>query len=154
MFKLSPPIGLLKLGLLLTAYCGLSLVLFFLASNTIIGWIIYFVLLLPFYGLVLLGGWIFVWINRRRTARLSWLWALVLALQVAVLLTSPGNCYGSKQGDRCYSNLQVLFGNVARTGYHDVPHWRLAEDAFPGLVAAYDASMILALWRVAATRSQ
>lgn len=76
-----------------------------------------------------------------------------MALQLATILTSPGNCFGAKQGDRCYSNLQVLAGNVSRTGQNNVSHWRLVEDAFPGFVIAYDVAMIVGLWRVSVVRS-
>ncbi|MBW4622630.1 MAG: hypothetical protein KME17_25145 [Cyanosarcina radialis HA8281-LM2] len=137
---------MVKLGWALTVYLGLSFVLFLATSNTIIGWIIYLFLLLPFYGIILLWWWFFVWQNRTKTARIKyWMWVLVLALQVTTILSSPGNCYRVKQGDRCYSNLQILLGNVPITGPGNSPHWNLIEDAFLGLVIAYGVALVVAL---------
>lgn len=149
MLKLSQPITLVKLGLLLTAYLCLSLIVFFLTSNTIIGAIVYFYLLLPLYGVVLLGGWVFIWQHRTQAARVRWwIWIVILALQIGVILSSPGNCYGAKQGDRCYSNLQILAGNASRSGSNDSPHWKLVEDSFPAWVIAYDIALGMGVRRI------
>jgi hypothetical protein len=145
---------MVKLGWALTVYLGLSFVLFLAASNTIIGGIIYLFLLLPFYGIILLWWWFFVWQNPTKTARIKyWMWGLVLALQVTTILASPGNCYGVKQGDRCYSNLQILLGNVPLAGPGGSPHWNLVEDAFIGLLIAYGAALVVALSSISAIKS-
>lgn len=137
---------MVKLGVMLTIYICLSFILFLATSFTITGWIAYQFLLLPFYAVVLLGWWFFVWLNRTKTARIRcWIWSIVLALQVATILVAPGNCYGLKEGARCYSNLQILIGNVPSTGPSNSLHWELVEDAFLGLLAAYGVSLVVGL---------
>jgi hypothetical protein len=137
---------MIKLGLLLTIYLCLSFGLFGITSFTVTAWILYQFLLLPFYGILWLGCWIFIWLNWTKTAKLKWgIWSLVLTLQIVTMLASPGNCYGVKKGDRCYSNLQVLIGNLAREGPNTAPHWLLLEDAFPGFLAAYGVALLTAV---------
>lgn len=137
---------MIKLGLLLTVYVCLSIVALFISSFTINAWIIYGLILLPFYGATLLWGWVFALKNRDKTGQVSYrLWSLVLGLQAALLLTSPGNCFGVKQNSRCYSNFQILFGNVPRTGSSKQPHWYLVEDAFWLFLAAYCVAVIVSL---------
>ncbi|MGB3491114.1 MAG: hypothetical protein WBA57_00185 [Elainellaceae cyanobacterium] len=149
MLNLNQPIAMVKLGLLFTAYLFVSLGIFFVMSNTINGGIIYLFLLLPFYGAVLLTSWIVIWQRRTQRARVQWsIWGLVLALQIAVVFTSPGNCFGTKQGDRCYSNLQIVAGSAARTGANQLPHWTIVEDAFPFFVIAYDVAIAVGLRKI------
>jgi hypothetical protein len=137
---------MIKLGLLLTIYLCLSFGLFLTTSFTVTAGILYLFLLLPFYGILWLGCWIYIWQNRSKTAKLKrWIWGLVLTLQIVTILASPGNCYGVKKGDRCYSNLQVLIGNLAKEGPNTAPHWQLLEDAFPGFLAAYGAALLAAV---------
>jgi hypothetical protein len=137
---------MIKLGQVLTVYIFLSFILFLTTSFTITGWIIYGILLLPFYATILLVSWLTVWQNRTKTAQIKyWIWGIVLVLQVATILASSGNCYGVKQGARCYSNIQILLGNVPRNGSSNLPHWQQIEDAFPKLLLAYGASVVVAL---------
>jgi hypothetical protein len=137
---------MIKLGLLLTIYLCLSFSLFLTTSFTVTAGILYLFLLLPFYGILCLCCWIYIWQNRSKTAKLKpWIWGIVLVLQIFTMLTSPGNCYGVKQGDRCYSNLQVLISNLPREGPNNVPHWQLVEDVFPGLLAAYGMALLAAI---------
>lgn len=137
---------MIKLGLFLTLYLVCSFLLFLSSSFTVASGIFYLFLLLPFYGILWLGCWIFIWKHRSNTAKLkAWMWGLVLALQLLTILSSPGNCYGFKQGDRCYSNLQIFVENLPRTAPNTVPHWKLVEDAFPGLLAAYGIALLLAI---------
>ena len=110
--------SLIKLGCLFSGYLCLSLVIFFGVSNTVLSGIFYIFFLLPLYGVVLLGAWYFIWRYRTRRARVKWwIWGVVLGLQIATLLASPGNCYNVKQGDRCYSNLQILVSDMPPTGH-------------------------------------
>lgn len=137
---------MMKLGWALTVYLGLSFVLFLIQSNTISGWSIYLFLLLPFYGIILVLGWSWVWKNRTQKAKIKyWIWGVVLVLQGATILTSPGNCFGVKQGSRCYSNLQILLGDVPKTGFSSSPHWTLVEDAFLGFLLAYGVALVIGL---------
>ncbi len=137
---------MIKFGVLLTIYLCLSFLLFLTTSFTVAAGILYLFLLLPFYGILWLGCWIFIWQNRSKTAKLKpWIWGIVLVLQIVTMLTAPGNCYGFKKGDRCYSNLQVLVSNLAREGPNTAPHWHLVEDAFPGLLAAYGVALLAAI---------
>ena len=143
---------MIKFGLALTTYFCLSVVLFLITSNTIIGVIVYFFLLLPFYVIALAWLWTIVGQNRTKTLRIKyWIWSLVLALQIATILVAPGNCFRAKEGAPCYSNLQILFGNAPNSGPSDIPHWTLIEHAFPGLVVAYGVSVLVGLWSVAKT---
>ncbi|BAB78193.1 hypothetical protein ACN23B_27505 (plasmid) [Anabaena sp. FACHB-709] len=142
---------MVKFGLGFTAYILLSFSFFLAASNTIIGGIVYFFLLLPFFGVILLLTWIFIVKNRTRTVKIKYkIWGIVLGLQLAVLLTSPGNCYGVKQSGRCYSNLQILIENIPPTGYSNLPHWTLVEDAFLGLLLGYAIAL---LWGILSTKN-
>lgn len=138
---------MIKLGWALTVYLFLSFALFLTTSNTIGGGIIYLFLLLPFYGIVLLGWWLFVWQNRNKTAKIKyWIWSIILVLQVATILTSPGNCFGIKQNNsRCYSNLQILLGYAPSTGPSSSPHWNEVENAFLGLLVAYGVALVVGL---------
>ncbi len=136
----------LSFAFMLTAYCSVSFVLFAIISFTLIGWIVYLFLFLPIYGLSVVAGWIFVWRYGGKTVRIKrGYWSVVLALQTLTCLTSPGNCFGVKQGDRCYSNLQILVGQASRSGMNTVPHWPLVEDAFYGLAIAYSVALIVSL---------
>jgi hypothetical protein len=145
---------MVKLGWALTVYLFLSFALFLTTSNTIGGWIIYLFLLLPFYGIVLLGWWFFVLQNSTKTAKIKyWIWSIILVLQIATILTSPGNCFGIKQGNRCYSNLQILLGDVPSTGPSSSPHWNEVEDAFLGLLAAYGVALVVGLSRTSVAKS-
>ena len=138
-----------KLGWVLTVYLCLSFAIFLITSNTITGGIIYLFLLLPFYGVVLIGCWVWVWKNRTQAAKIKcWIWGIVLVLQVATILASPGNCFGVKQGaPRCYSNLQILLSDVPSTGSSSSPHWNQVEDAFLGFLAAYGVALVMGLSR-------
>uniref|UniRef100_B8HZP3 Uncharacterized protein n=1 Tax=Cyanothece sp. (strain PCC 7425 / ATCC 29141) TaxID=395961 RepID=B8HZP3_CYAP4 len=134
-------------GLAVTAYFGLSYVLFLSTSNTIVGGIVYLFLLLPFYATVLLILWIIVLQNRNKKVQIKkWIWGCVLLLQIITILVSPGNCFQAKEGSPCYSNLQILIGNAPRTGPGKVSHWTFVENAFPGLVFAYSVAVALALF--------
>lgn len=141
---------MIKFGLVLTIYFCLSVVLFLIASPTIIGAIIYFFLLLPLYAIALPWLWTIVLENRTKTPQIKyWIWSIVLALQVVTILISPGNCFRAKEGAPCYSNLQILLGNAPRSGPSDVPHWTLVEHAFPGLLLAYGVAVLVGLLSVA-----
>lgn len=136
----------MKLGWIFTLYVCLSFILFLLTSNTINGGIIYIFLLLPFYLIALLVYWLIIIQSPTKSGRIKyWIWSIVLALQIATMLTAPGNCYGTKQGERCYSNLQVLLSDIPRTGPSSAPHWSLVEDAFLGFVAAYILALVFGL---------
>jgi hypothetical protein len=133
-------------GFLLTGYCLLSLVLFLATSFTTLGWIIHGFILIPLYGLVVLIWWLVAAQIPARTVRLRrGLWAVVLVLQLATILASPGNCYAWKQGNRCYSNLQVLMGRAPAGGSSRAPHWSLVENNFHTMALAYGASVVLAV---------
>ncbi|MEO1144433.1 MAG: hypothetical protein AAFY26_02380 [Cyanobacteria bacterium J06638_22] len=135
---------MIRLGLVLTAYFLISFFLFFITSNTIMGAIVYLFLLLPFCAALLLAWWIVALQNRTKTARINYrIWSVVLALQIATMLVAPGNCFGAKQGDRCYSNLQILVGSAPRSGSSSLVHWRFVEDSFYGLAAAYGAAVLV-----------
>lgn len=137
---------MIKLGLLLTLYLGLSFFLFLTTANTIAAWIVYLFLLLPFYSALGIACWVCIGMNRSKTAKLKpWIWSLVLVLQIVTMLTAPGNCYGYKQGDRCYSNLQILGANLARVGPNSAPHWQLVEDAFLGSLVAHTVALVTAI---------
>ncbi|AFY37584.1 hypothetical protein Lepto7376_1228 [[Leptolyngbya] sp. PCC 7376] len=139
---------MIKLGLLWTGYLILSFVIFLLASFTINGWIVYIFVLLPLYGLILLFGWLRLLKHRNERAQFSHgRWLTVIVLQIAVLLTSPGNCYMANQGARCYSNFQILFDNVPQSGMVlNAPHWIIVEDSFYGFVLAYCVALIIGVW--------
>ncbi len=137
---------MVKFGWSLTAYLCLSAVLFLVASNTILGGIIYLFLIFPIYAAIGLGWWIVVWRNPQGTVRLNrWLWAIAIGLQILTIATSPGNCFGVKQGDRCYSNLQILLTNLERSGANQAEHWPLVEDAFPGVAIAHAVALAIAV---------
>ena len=140
---------MIKFALLLTVYIVVSCILFLVVSNTIAGWIFYLFLLMPFYGIILLICWVASWQNRRKKYQFRnikyWILGMVLSLQLATLLVSPANCYGFKQGSRCYSNLQVVLTDVPRTGFSNAPHWQAVEDAFFGFLLAYMGSLATGL---------
>jgi hypothetical protein len=137
---------MIRLGWAFTAYVCLSFILFLVVSNTIPGFIFYFLLLLPFYVLTTALWWVFVWQNRTKVGQINyWVWSVVIGLQIATLLASPGNCYGFKQGSSCYSNLQILLGGVAQNTPSQLPHWPFVESAFPFLLIIYGISIIFGL---------
>jgi hypothetical protein len=141
---------MIKFGLVLTIYFCLSVVLFLIASPTIISAIVYFFLLFPLYAIALAWLWIIVLQNRTKTLQIKyWIWSIALVLQAATVLISPGNCFRAKEGAPCYSNLQILLGNAPRSGPSDIPHWTLVEHAFPGLLLAYGVAVLVGLWSVA-----
>ena len=143
----------LPFAFMLTAYCSVSFVFFAIISNTLMGALVYLFLFLPLYGLSVVIGWVFAWQYRGKTVRIKrGYWGIVLALQALTYLTSPGNCFGVKQGDRCYSNLQILVGQASSSGMNTVPHWPLVEDAFYGLVIAYSVALIVSLVKTLAAK--
>ena len=80
---------MVKLGFFFTGYLFISLAIFLLLSFTINGWIVYGLFLLPFYGLVLIVGWLRLLKHRHQTARFKpGVWLTVMALQMGVVLTS------------------------------------------------------------------
>uniref|UniRef100_B8HTT9 Uncharacterized protein n=1 Tax=Cyanothece sp. (strain PCC 7425 / ATCC 29141) TaxID=395961 RepID=B8HTT9_CYAP4 len=142
---------LINLSWVFTAYLCLSFLIFLATSNTMLGWILYLFLLLPFFGFILLVWWLFAWQNRNKTARVKfWVWSIVLGLQVATIVVSPGNCYGFSQGNTCYSNFQILAGQAPPSGPSDAPHWKPIEDAFPGLLMAYGVAVLVGMVSTAA----
>ncbi len=137
---------MVKFGWSLTAYLCLSALLFLITSNTLLGGIVYIFFILPIFAVLGLGWWIVVWRNPQGRVRLKyWLWAIVLGLQVVTIAVSPGNCFGVKQGDRCYSNLQIVLTNLERNGPNQAEHWPLVEDAFPGFALAYTVALVVAV---------
>lgn len=133
---------IVHLGLALTVYCTLSFILFFATSFTINGWILYLVVLPLLHGGLVLGSWASIFGHRPRIAHVRWrIWGVILALQIATMIVSPGNCYGTTSHGLCYSNLQVLVGNVPRTGPSNAPHWPLVENSFPGFLLAYSVAL-------------
>ncbi|MCM1981725.1 hypothetical protein [Lyngbya confervoides] len=141
-----------RLAWCFTLYLAVSFILFLMASNTILGAIAYLFLLLPFYGILLILCWLLAWRHRGNSVTVKrWIWGLVLGLQVLTLLASPGNCFSFKQGDRCYSNLQILAGRASRSGPQTIPHWHIVEDAFPALLVAYGVSVATGLLKTSVT---
>lgn len=137
---------MVKLGWALTVYIFVSFILFLITSFTSLGWITYGLMLLPIYAIILLVWWLIVWQNHTRGARIRyWIWSIVLVLQVATILASPGNCYGWSQGANCYSNLQMFLGNVPRNEPSKISHWKPIENNFPTLILAYGLSVAVAL---------
>ncbi len=133
---------MIKLGWYLTFYVILSWLLFLFTAPTILGWIAFFFVLPYFYGILLLCWWIFVHRNRNKNPRVKpWIWVTISILQLATILTAPGSCFGVKQGDRCYSNIQYLLSP-------DKPHWTLVEDAFWGFLLAYCIAVCLGFFRL------
>lgn len=144
-------ITMIKFGIAFTAYIFLSTALFLSSSFTINAWIVYGLTLLPLHAGVLLAGWIIVWRNRRKSVRIPYrIWIVVLLLNIATILASPGNCYGTKQGERCYSNLQILFGGVPKYGPSSLPHWGFVDNAFFGILFAYCVAVILGVIKTSA----
>lgn len=94
-------------------YVLLSFLFCISVSFTIAAWIIYFVVLAPFY-LICLIYVISIAVNKRhsrvRLHKPSFL--LLLSVQGMVVLASPASCYGWKQGQACYSLIQALFVNI------------------------------------------
>ena len=135
---------MIKLGLLWTGYLIISFAVFLLTSFTIIGGIAYIFLLLPFYGLLLFFGWLKIIQNKNKTPHFKELiWIVVFILQISVIATAPGNCYLAKQGESCYSNLQIMAGKAPSYGASDVPHWTIIENAFFGMLPAYAIALSL-----------
>jgi len=138
---------MITLGWIFTFYIFISFIIFMGTSFTMLGWITYGFMLLPFYGIVLLAWWIYVWKNRTNKAKIRlWIWCIVLLLQVSTILISPGNCYGFSQGSTCYSNLQILLGSVPKNGSSTVLHWKQVEDAFISLLNAYGVMLVVGLF--------
>jgi hypothetical protein len=130
----------------LTGYVLVSFVLFLATSFTTLGWILYVLILLPIYAVIVLARWLSLGRNHGDRVRTRiWIWPVVLVLQVAVLLTSPGNCYGWSQGDRCYSNLQIVMGQAPRSGPSKLARWKPVENSFHLFILAYGASLALAV---------
>ncbi len=139
---------MVALGWRITIYIFISFFLFIITSFTILGWILYGLFLLPFYGVVLLGWWIFAWKNRAKKAQTRyWIWSIVLVFQFATMLASPGNCYMFNQVSTCYSNYQILLSDVPRYGYSNAAHWQNVENSFIVFLMAYGAALVAALSR-------
>jgi hypothetical protein len=133
-------------GWALTGYLVLSLIILLATSFTTLGWIIHGLILLPIFSIVLVVWWLIA--SQTRTSRVRvrwWTWALVLLLQVATILVSPGNCYGWSQGKGCYSNLQILMGRAPRTGPAEASPWKPIASHVHSVALAYAACVVLAV---------
>lgn len=149
MLNVKSPIAIVKFGWAVTVYLVLSFILFLTTSFTMMGWIIYLFLLLPIYSIILLGLCFFVWRNRSKSIQVKcWIWQIVLVLQLATIIVSPGNCYGFTQGDRCYSHLQILAGGAPNQGFSatPIPHWKIVEDSFLGVTVAYGVALTIGIF--------
>lgn len=133
-------------GWALTAYLLISLIVLFATSFTTLGWIIHGLILLPIFLIVLVVWWLIAGQTRASRVRIrSWTWAIVLLLQVATILVSPGNCYGWSQGKSCYSNLQILMNQAPATGPGKMAPWTSIGSHVHTVALAYAGSVVLAV---------
>jgi hypothetical protein len=120
-------------------------------SFTSLAWIVYFLIIAPFYLLCITYVVVAVWSNCNSTIwlRRSILYVVFL-FQGLMVLSSPGSCYGWSQGQLCYSLVQTLFVDTVshediRTLATQVPHWSIVESAFPVMIGLYILAMALFL---------
>lgn len=133
-------------GWALTGYLFVSLVLLFATSFTTLGWIIHGLILLPIFSIVVIVWWWIAGQNPAGRVRVRyWIWAIVLVLQVATILVSPGNCYGWNQGKSCYSNLQIVMGRAPATGPGTTPAWKPLASNVHTVALAYAVSVVVAV---------
>ena len=78
-----------------------------------------------------------------------WIWTMILPLQLAIMVVSPGNCYGWKQGKVCYSNIQLWVEHLPRDTTLNVPYWVIGDGVFVGifLIMIYAALLFFAVRR-------
>jgi hypothetical protein len=128
-------------------YLLLSTLLFMGSSFTMLAWIVYLFFLLPFYGFLILL--LAALTSRYRGYRLQvkpLFLILVLVSQTLAIIVSPGNCYGFKQGNQCYSLAQVWWGNLGEISFQNQPpHWSAIEQSFLPLLVIYGFLLVLSI---------
>jgi hypothetical protein len=128
-------------------YLLLSTLLFMGSSFTMLAWIVYLFFLLPFYGFLILL--LAALTSRYRGYRLQvkpLFLVLVLVSQILAIIVSPGNCYGFKQGNQCYSLAQVWWGNLGEISFQNQPpHWSAIEQSFLPLLVIYGFLLVLSI---------
>lgn len=140
-----PWLSLRQFWLAFAGYILFSTILFMGSSFTMLAWIVYLLFLLPFYGGLLIG--VLALTSRYRGHRLqvrSSFAIITVIAQMLAVITSPGNCYGFKQGNQCYSLAQVWWGNVGEISFQNQPpHWTVIEQAFYPLLAIHIAMLVV-----------
>ncbi|TAD76251.1 MAG: hypothetical protein EA001_12575 [Oscillatoriales cyanobacterium] len=140
-----PWLSLRQFWFAFVGYLLFSTILFMGSSFTMLAWIVYLFLLLPVYGGLLIV--LLTLTHRYRGWRLrvrSPLAIITGMTQILAIITSPGNCYGFKQGNQCYSLAQVWWGNVGEISFQNQPpHWTAIEQAFYPLLAIHVAMLLL-----------
>lgn len=138
---MSRAINLWKFTAFFVLYAVTSVILHFGIAYTILAWLFYLFLLLPFYLLCLVylvGISIEHWKHHKTTIRYRKLLLYpVVIFQVMTILFSPASCYGWKQGNACYSFIQALLVNVET----NPPHWKIIDSMFPGALLVYVISL-------------
>jgi hypothetical protein len=146
--------GVPQFAILFSLYVVVSTVLCFGVANTIGAAIFYLPLVVPLYGLSLVMMLVLGITKRRHAIRFSRsLVYCVLGLQALMVLSSPANCFGMKQGDPCYSFVQLWFVRLfttetVETMHLTVLHWTWIEQSFPVFVLLYVGTFITLLIRL------
>jgi hypothetical protein len=116
--------------------------------NTIPAVLIYTFLLLPFQLICIAYAIAFGYRHRHQSCQINLrLLGLAVLCQGLMVLTSPASCYGFKQGDSCYSLLQMLTANVVAGRSlgtlldPTTPHWHWLERLFPVMLLGYGVVM-------------
>jgi hypothetical protein len=147
---MSATISIWKFSTFFALYTLVSLVIYLTTSFTIPAWLVYLFILLPFYLVCILYLINFNLKYRREMLRYRKLPLYVsVVFQLLIILTSPANCYGWKQGSACYSFIQSHLIDVSS----HPPHWRIAY-VFPFTVFMYIISLSFFLGKIHVERQQ
>jgi hypothetical protein len=110
-------------------YLAFSVAVYLISSFTIAGWIAYAFVVAPFYlGCI---AYISSLARQKHRSKLTFdllPFRLSLLSQIGLMLTSPADCRGFKQGSACYSFVQTHWPNQ---DFVDSIHWGWVELLFP-----------------------
>lgn len=139
-----------KFAIGLTLYSLISLALFLSAAFTGAAWIVYGLVLMPFYLCCLLYTInLYLKYPHSKIGFANSFWYAILGAQLFALLTSPADCRGWHQGNTCYSFIQRNI-DVSL----DRAHWTTVENLFPIALLSYLIGITFYLWNIKIARSQ
>lgn len=147
---MSQVVSIWKFTKFFALYVIVSLGIYFLTSFTIPAWLLYLFILVPFYIICLLYLINLSLKYRQKMLRYRRLpLYLSFLFQFLIILTSPTNCYGWKQGQACYSFIQTHFSGSNLTSFQSTsPHWSVVENMFPVVSFLYIISVAVFLKKI------
>jgi hypothetical protein len=142
-------IGSGKFAIGLTLYSLISLAIFLSAAFTGAAWIVYGLVLMPFYlCCVVYAISLYLKYPHGKIGFANSFWYTIVGSQLFVILTSPADCRGWHQGNTCYSFIQTYIDSSPVRS-----HWTTVENLFPIALLSYLIAITFYLRNIKIARS-